>query len=34
VPLNNIVTNCRELENSEQLKNFENTNGNEFRQMI
>ena len=34
VPLKNIVTNCRELENSEQLETFENTNGNVFRQMI
>ena len=34
VPLQNIVTNCKEIENSEQLKTFENTNGHEFRQMI
>jgi len=27
VPLQNIVVNCSELENSEQLKTFENTNG-------
>ena len=33
-PLENIVKNCQELEQSEQLKSFERTSGTLFRQMI
>ena len=32
--MENIVTNCKELENSEQLKSFESSSGSLFRQMI
>ena len=34
IPLKNIVKNCRELEKSDQLKEFESTNGQDFRAMI
>jgi hypothetical protein len=33
-PLNNIIRNCEELENSEQLKKFEEKNGETLRHMI
>ena len=34
VPLKNIVRNCRELEKSDQLKEFEKSNGKAFSNMV
>ena len=34
VPLKNIVRNCRELEKSDQLKEFEKRNGTTFSKMV
>jgi hypothetical protein len=34
IPLNNIIRNCKGLEDSESLKKFEQDNGNTFRKQV